>query len=210
MCEGFVQLLRTYVVRGKYPSVLLDLWDEYDERKGSESARPDGFGVSQLYAIIVLPNGGPDLETFTFSSSSKTGWTQACSLFWQVTRALAEAEDLVHFEHRDLHWGQILVKTITDVEPPRVVHGRKVPMDDDAHGVRATVIDLGLSRMESGDANGLHFTVPDEEVFEGEGEYQFDVYRMMRVHNGNSWRPYRPLSNVMVSAHCAHSRKINI
>ena len=40
MCEGFVQLLRTYVVRGKYPSVLLNLWDEYDKRKGSESVRP--------------------------------------------------------------------------------------------------------------------------------------------------------------------------
>lgn len=40
MCDGFVELLRTYVVRGKYPSLLLDLWDEYNERKGSESVRP--------------------------------------------------------------------------------------------------------------------------------------------------------------------------
>jgi serine/threonine-protein kinase haspin len=39
-CTGFVELLRTYVVRGKYPSLLLDLWDEYHERKGSESVRP--------------------------------------------------------------------------------------------------------------------------------------------------------------------------
>ncbi|KAI0692664.1 hypothetical protein BC835DRAFT_1356408 [Cytidiella melzeri] len=197
MVEGFVQLLRTYVVRGKYPSVLLDLWDEYDERKGSEGVRPDGFGVSQLYAIIMLPNGGPDLETFAFAPGSKNGWTQACSLFWQVTRTLAEAEDLVHFEHRDLHWGQILVKTVTDFEQPRVSRGRKVPMDHDVHGVRATVIDLGLSRMESGEADGLHFTVPEEEIFEGEGEYQFDVYRMMRTHNGNAWMPFRPLTNVM-------------
>jgi serine/threonine-protein kinase haspin len=40
MCEGFVKLLRTYVVRGRYPEVLLDLWDEYYEKKGSESIRP--------------------------------------------------------------------------------------------------------------------------------------------------------------------------
>ena len=39
-CPGFVELLRAYVVRGKYPSLLLDLWDEYDERKGSEGIRP--------------------------------------------------------------------------------------------------------------------------------------------------------------------------
>ena len=40
MCSGFTELLRSYVVRGKYPSLLLDLWDEYHERKGSESIRP--------------------------------------------------------------------------------------------------------------------------------------------------------------------------
>lgn len=118
-CQGFVELLRTYVVRGKYPSLLLDLWDEYDARKGSESVRPgssvfvpgsntvtngnchaDTFSVSQLYAIIVLPNGGPDLEAYTFSTPTKTGWRQACSVFWQVTRTLAEAEELVSFEVR--------------------------------------------------------------------------------------------------------------
>jgi len=37
---GFVKLLKTYVVRGRYPEVLLRLWDEFNERKGSESVRP--------------------------------------------------------------------------------------------------------------------------------------------------------------------------
>jgi serine/threonine-protein kinase haspin len=40
MCNGFVNLLKTYVIRGKYPSLLLDLWDEYNRTKGSESVRP--------------------------------------------------------------------------------------------------------------------------------------------------------------------------
>ncbi|GJE84365.1 serine/threonine-protein kinase haspin -like protein [Phanerochaete sordida] len=199
VCEGFVELLRTYVVRGKYPSLLLDLWDEYDQRKGSESVRPDGFGVSQVYAIIVLPNGGPDLEAYTFTGASKNGWRQACSLFWQVTRALAEAEELVQFEHRDLHWGQILVKDTEDVPaPPRPKTG-KVPMDDVSFGVCATIIDLGLSRMNAGDGDDafVHWTSPEAEVFDGEGDYQFDVYRMMRAHSDGKWRRYRPLTNVM-------------
>ena len=42
MCNGFVNLLKTYVIRGKYPSLLLDLWDEYNRAKGSESVRPGG------------------------------------------------------------------------------------------------------------------------------------------------------------------------
>lgn len=42
ICNGFINLLKTYVVRGKYPSLLLDLWDEYNQTKGSESVRPGG------------------------------------------------------------------------------------------------------------------------------------------------------------------------
>ena len=42
ICNGFINLLKTYVVRGKYPSLLLDLWDGYNQTKGSESVRPGG------------------------------------------------------------------------------------------------------------------------------------------------------------------------
>ncbi|CAL1701316.1 unnamed protein product [Somion occarium] len=199
MCGGFVKLIRTYVVRGRYPSLLLDLWDEYNERKGSESVRPDSFTASQTYAIIVLPNGGPDLEAYTFAPGTKMGWRQACSIFWQITRALADAEDLVHFEHRDLHWGQILVKNVTTTTS-HSTKGKRLTMDDDAHGVRATVIDLGLARMDDGDGVNVRWTPFDEEIFEGEGDYQFDVYRMMKAHNGNSWETYKPLTNVMLHA----------
>lgn len=70
---------------------------------------PDGFHVSQVYAIIVLPNGGPDLEAYTFAQPIKHGWRQACSLFWQVARTLARAEELVQFEVR--------LRSITVVPP---------------------------------------------------------------------------------------------
>ncbi|KAG2154994.1 uncharacterized protein EDB93DRAFT_1080979 [Suillus bovinus] len=201
MSSGFIKLLRTYIVRGRYPSLLLDLWDEYNERKGSESIRPDTFGLSQVYAIIVLPNGGPDLEAFTFKNAARSGWHQACSIFWQVATALDQAEDLMAFEHRDLHWGQILVKNL----PVRTSSssskkgGRKLPMDDVRFGVKATVIDLGLSRMETTDAQGskTYWTPFDEEIFEGEGDYQFDVYRMMKEYNNDSWEGYQPFTNVI-------------
>ncbi|KAJ3484124.1 hypothetical protein NLI96_g5861 [Meripilus lineatus] len=204
--DQFTQLLRTYVVRGKYPSALLDLWDEYDERKGSESIRPNGFNVSQLYAIIVLPNGGPDLEAFVFSTP-KARWSQACSLFWQVTRALAEVEDLVQFEHRDLHWGQILVK---EFKPSRNSSKRPkgsiYPMDHERHGVKATIIDLGLARMNTHDRNKhkTHWTPFEDEVFEGRGDYQFDIYRMMKLHNGGDWVSYHPFTNVMWLHYLTH------
>jgi len=73
-------------------------------------------------------------------------------------------------------------------------------MDDDSHGVKATVIDLGLARMDSGDYEDeerVRWTPFEEEIFQGEGDYQFEVYRMMRVHNGDSWTSFKPLTNVM-------------
>ena len=112
--KRYVKLLKTYVVKGRYPQGLLELWDEYYSRKGSESIRPgmfyipailpclnissDAFSLSQVYAILVLPNGGPDLESYIFKAPTKTGWRQASSVFWQVAKALAHAEQLVSFE----------------------------------------------------------------------------------------------------------------
>jgi hypothetical protein len=54
MCEGFVDLLRTYVVRGKYPELLLTLWDEYAERKGSESIRPGNVYAQNLLILSLF------------------------------------------------------------------------------------------------------------------------------------------------------------
>jgi serine/threonine-protein kinase haspin len=71
-----------------------------------------------------------------------------------------------------------------------------------AFGVRATIIDLGLSRMQCNGAGVVHWAPFEECVFEGEGDYQFDIYRMMRKHNGDNWEKFSPLTNVMVRFVC--------
>jgi serine/threonine-protein kinase haspin len=81
-------------------------------------------------------------------------------------------------------------------------------MDDPSHGVVATIIDLGLSRMECNvdrPGSGEYWTSFDEEIFSGSGDYQYDIYRMMRQHNGNNWEKYKPLTNIMVSERPAFS-----
>ena len=84
-------------------------------------------------------------------------------------------------QHRDLHWGQILVKNLPlpSSSPLKPLNqnqlkalSTRLPMDDLAHGVRSTLIDLGLSRMDAGDGAGgerVHWTPFDDEVFMGEG-----------------------------------------
>ncbi|KAG8829551.1 hypothetical protein FRC17_006404 [Serendipita sp. 399] len=204
---GFIKLLKLYIVTGKYPKPLLREWDEYKAEKGSESTRPDRFNERQLYAVVVLPNAGIDLETYKFdksikgsgpSKSSSTVWRDAAEIFWQVTSALAGAEEKLKFEHRDLHWGQIVIQ-------------KRINAENGEADLTATIIDLGLSRIETdGD---VHFSLIEDEVFTGRGilsdggrsedddeleaDYQFDVYRMMRHHNTDEWRTFRPLSNVM-------------
>jgi serine/threonine-protein kinase haspin len=89
----------------------------------------------------------------------------------------------VHVQHRDLHWGQILVRNIPtrNHAPPK--DGQTTPpmkrtnafaMDQPAYGVQATIIDLGLSRMDAGDGTGgerVHWTPFAEEIFMGEGVF---------------------------------------
>lgn len=49
-----------------------------------------------------------------------------------------------------------------------------IPMDHPSHGVTATIIDLGLARMDANDSNssGVHWTPFDDLIFEGEGEIE--------------------------------------
>ena len=46
VCERFVKLVKAYVVRGRYPEVLLELWDQYDQERGSDSVRPGEYDIS--------------------------------------------------------------------------------------------------------------------------------------------------------------------
>jgi serine/threonine-protein kinase haspin len=99
-----------------------------------------------------------------------------------------------------------------------LARGKKNLADPRSGGVTVTIIDLGLARMDdAGDDTKQRWTELDPEIFEGEGvplsflltkwlfvkvelgDYQYDVYRMMRAHNEGEWGTYHPLTNVMVS-----------
>jgi len=54
------------------------------------------FDEDQHYALIVLADGGVDLESFQFDAT--IGWKQAAGVFWQVADALAQAEQWTSFE----------------------------------------------------------------------------------------------------------------
>lgn len=214
--------------------------------------------ASQLYVVLVLAHGGTDVEGVKLST-----WTQAASVFWQVADSLARAELACQFEHRDLHWGNVLVsfpatasvdaatnkkggrasKMITSPVSPlrrraRLSASKQVApsgstfakpsaglverlLDTQKSGVRATIIDLSLSRAVCEEEEVLAYAFEDDSIFQGEGELQpgapgltvelirriyaatgdeqFDVYRQMRDHVDGEWQKHHPLTNLMAS-----------
>jgi hypothetical protein len=80
------QVKDCFLTEGHYPASLLDLWDAFDEEKGSENDRPDSslLPVDQKFIAIVFGNGGRDLEAIELTNASK-----AVSIFTQIVHALA-------------------------------------------------------------------------------------------------------------------------
>ncbi|XP_058631753.1 serine/threonine-protein kinase haspin-like isoform X2 [Onychostoma macrolepis] len=190
--DGFIGLNNLHCVRGCYPEALLKAWDKFDCQKGSENDRPDFFDDEQLFLILEFEFGGSDLENMNGKLSSIV---QAKSVLHQVTAALAVAEQALCFEHRDLHWGNILVKNIKHKHNEFILNGTVHSIE--TRGVHVNVIDYSLSRLE---IDGLTVSCDisnDEELFMGQGDYQFEIYRLMKKENNNCWSTYNPHSNVL-------------
>ncbi|KAL6466348.1 hypothetical protein MHYP_G00241520 [Metynnis hypsauchen] len=190
--SGFIGLNNLHCVRGCYPSALLKAWDKFDREKGSENDRPDFFGQEQLFVILEFEFGGSDLENMKGKLSSMA---QARSVLHQVTAALAVAEQALCFEHRDLHWGNILVKTTKEKHNHFILNGSVYSVE--TRGVHVNIIDYSLSRLEIDGLTVSCDIANDEELFMGQGDYQFDIYRLMKKENNNCWGEYNPHSNVL-------------
>nr|XP_034995697.1 serine/threonine-protein kinase haspin [Zootoca vivipara] len=191
--SGFISLHSIHCVQGSYPDHLLAAWDEYHRLRESENDRPDFFGDQQLFVVLEFEYGGMDLEYMRNRQLSSV--LASKSILHQVTASLAVAEEALHFEHRDLHWGNVLVKKTTLKEVSFTLNGetRTLP----THGILVNIIDYTFSRLERDGLTVYCDLSTDEEIFQGRGDYQFDIYRQMREENANSWADYFPHSNIL-------------
>ncbi|XP_071361144.1 uncharacterized protein haspin isoform X2 [Trachinotus anak] len=189
---SFIGLNDLHCVRGCYPPDFLNAWDTFDQQKGSENDRPDFFEKDQLFIILEFEFGGIDLEN---SNGTLASLGVAKSILHQVTAALAVAEQELHFEHRDLHWGNVLVKTTKQKTGSFLLNGTDHSLE--TKGVLVRIIDYSLSRLEIDDLTVSCDISKDEELFMGQGDYQFDIYRLMRQENGNNWSDFHPHTNVL-------------
>ncbi|KAL4869100.1 hypothetical protein BDV12DRAFT_89048 [Aspergillus spectabilis] len=223
---GFARLREIHIVQGRFPETFQKAWDHYKKTKddclnpnpSSKRAYPD----SQIWAIIEMDDAGSELEKFSWSSIF-----QVYDIFWGVAMALARAEEYALFEHRDLHLGNVCIRS---TRPDGLMHP---PSDSEIMGqsyssgfglstLETTLIDYSLSRAELvvDEASELiEVTSSDldkKQIFDAIGQDEDDVllrdtYRHMRaqLYKGNPldtektpdipgiWAKYAPRTNLV-------------
>ena len=144
----------------------------------------------------MLSDGGCDLESFELRDAA-----EARALLLQVALSLAVAEEACEFEHRDLHWGNVLL-----ARAPRDAGGewarhtlRGVRLRAAAEGLAVTIIDFTLSRCRApGGAVACCDLEADPELFTGPArDCQSDTYRRMRKAVKKDWSRFAPKTNAL-------------
>ncbi|GFH05573.1 protein kinase domain-containing protein, partial [Haematococcus lacustris] len=167
----FVETHQVGVCRGPYAKELVRAWHKWDKAHGSENDPVDGLQPSQLYLVIAMADCGRDLE-----KAAVPGFDQARSLLAQVAMALAVGEEALEFEHRDLHWGNVMVQAAASPTINFRLKGQDIKVD--THGMTAALIDFTASRLRTLTGKLAYCNLSsDPELFEGpKGEVQVSLH----------------------------------
>lgn len=194
---NFIRWISSSCVRGQFLPELVDQWNAYADKKESYNDHPDRYTKDSLHLVIATNNGGVDLESYKLSSAG-----EAVSIFLQVAFSLAAAEAEYGFEHRDLHWGNILVSECDQDKLEYCVKGETYEIN--SAGLMVQIIDFTLSRINKDGFIVFVDLEKDDDLFNGlgidagsKGDYQFDVYRMMRDENNGDWHKFTPKTNTL-------------
>ncbi|KAF5400816.1 Serine/threonine-protein kinase haspin [Paragonimus heterotremus] len=186
---NFAQLKKATVVRGALPEAFGSSWRKFEAQRGSENECPDFLPPSQQWIVLEFEFAGEPLANVRFNTCR-----EARSVIEQIALSLAAAESALQFEHRDLHWHNILVRPTRQWKLRYRVGGVSYAVFTE--GIQVTIIDFTVSRL-CHEGNIVYVDMADSpEIFECEGDYQFDIYRIMRDLNGNDWRPFNPVTNL--------------
>lgn len=153
---GFTNFREIRVMRGRLPSQFIDAWHVYD-REVRRSEFPDPslkstYSEDQLWAVIEMQDAGRDLEPDD-DGNAKVGTVFAVwDAFWSIACAVSKGEEWAGFEHRDLHLGNVCIKSGDgewgdwDNWPSVDRLKRKLNFT----GLETTIIDYTLSRADMG------------------------------------------------------------
>ncbi|CAH0049245.1 unnamed protein product [Clonostachys solani] len=143
---GFVVYKERYIVQGKAPRQLIETHQAFQKKlKKQDPGRaqfypsPTRYLPDTKFLVVELGDAGKALEDWELTSMD-----QLWDVFFLQAIALARAEDVAMFEHRDLHEGNLCLKQVSS---PRKRHP-----DSSGYfgysGLEITILDYGLSRAE--------------------------------------------------------------
>lgn len=188
--SGFVEVKNIKCIKGQYPEEMINLWKIYDNEKTSDNDCPSILDENQLYIVFELGHGGQDLESFEFHTAF-----EAHTSFIQIALTLAVAEKSFKFEHRDLHWGNVLISHTDDQYICYKLDNKDIFVP--TNGAKVCIIDFTLSRMSYQGCCIFNDLALDPALFTAQGEYQFEIYRLMREKIQNNWQEYEPYTNIL-------------
>ncbi|KAK8994254.1 hypothetical protein V6N11_045353 [Hibiscus sabdariffa] len=200
-CTTFIETIDLKVCQGLYDASLIRAWEKWDEKNGSENDHPKEFPEKQRYLVFVLQHGGKDLESFVLENfdearSLLVQLRENLSIVLQVTAALAVAEAAYEFEHRDLHWGNILLSRKDSVTMKFMLEGKQISFR--TYGLSVSIIDFTLSRLNTGENILFLDLSQDPYLFKGpKGDKQSETYRKMKEVTEDHWEGSFPRTNVL-------------
>ncbi|KID90989.1 GSG2, Protein Kinase [Metarhizium guizhouense ARSEF 977] len=179
---GFVVYKERYIVQGKTSRALLETHQVFQRRmKRKDPGRaqfypsPSRYLDDTKFLVVELGDAGTALEDWELRNESEL-W----DIFFLEAIALARAEELAMFEHRDLHEGNLCIRQVR----PRTQREPGSQGYFGYSGVDITILDYGLSRAED---LSIDFAKPiaydlerDLALFTSTHAAQCRVYRQMR------------------------------
>jgi serine/threonine-protein kinase haspin len=196
---GFTNFRDLRVLRGRPPAPFATAFTAFNEAQKAakkelsifpDPAKKASYSKDQLWAVIEMQDAGTDLEKLVAQGISSNIWV-VWDIFWQVVLALAKGEEEAEFEHRDLHLGNICVRTPEPVDEANIDISKSLGFTS----FEATLIDYTVSRAsmipasmasestETKDDSVAYIDLAnDPHLFYGDSaeEYQYDIYRYMR------------------------------
>ncbi|OBT68184.1 hypothetical protein VE03_02343 [Pseudogymnoascus sp. 23342-1-I1] len=203
---GFVVFRGVFVARGGVPRGVVRAWEGWDGKAPGEGAsveeseaweggrgrsafpRPERYHRDQLFLVLELGDAGKDLEHYKLTTREEL-W----DVFLGTAMALATGEDMFGFEHRDLHEGNICLRSAGPAsEIPEASSSSTSELRSGFSGLEITLLDYTLSRARTPDGKTLFLDLDDPEnaaLFEDcepgtkdQERKQRRVYSAMREH----------------------------
>lgn len=166
--KGIPVLKDVLIISGKYAPAYLQAWDDYGF---VENPRPDFYEENQMYGVLVTEEGGVCLEFYKFKTVKEIQ-----NILLEISSILSNLELKYSLEHRDLHWGNILV------------------LDKNVK-----IIDFALSRLTFNEEIIFKNLNEISWIFDGDEKVdeQFGIYKKMNRLVDEDWSKSNTLTTIL-------------